>query len=83
MTPLREKLIHWMEFRAYSPCTIQGYINAVSTMAKHYGRCPSELDETDLGNYFHYLITKQVYSPGTIRNHYSGVRLLWEKILVS
>lgn len=81
MTPLREKLIQWMKYRDYSPGTIRSYVWIVSSMAQYYGRCPSELDDADIGNYFHYLITKQVYSRGTIHHHYSGVRLFWEKIL--
>ena len=81
MTPLRQKLIRWMELSNYSSSTIQIYVNAVSVMAKYYGRCPSELDETDIAKYFHHQIVNKVYSPGTISNHYSAVKLLWEKIL--
>ncbi|GJM35591.1 MAG: hypothetical protein DHS20C18_45920 [Saprospiraceae bacterium] len=50
-------------------------------MAKYYGKCPSKLEEEDIGNYLHFMIVKKGCSEGSISGAYSGIKLLWEKIL--
>lgn len=81
MTPLRQKMIHWMERKNYSASTIKCYVTAVSVMARHFGRCPSELSESDVANYLHYVTTSKSYSSSSLNGIYSGIKLFWENIL--
>lgn len=81
MSLLRNKMIHWMERKNYSVSTVKCYVTAVSGMAQYYGCCPSKLESVDIGNYLHYIIKEKSYSPGSVSGMYSGIKLLWEKIL--
>jgi integrase/recombinase XerD len=81
MTPLRKKMINWMERKNYSPATIKCYVTAVSMLSRYYGKCPSELSEDDIARYMHYIITERGYSQGSVNGAYSGIKLLWKQIL--
>lgn len=74
-------MIHWMERKNYSASTIKCYVNAVSGLARHFGCCPSRLEESDLADYLHFLTKEKSYSASSITGVYSGIKLLWEKIL--
>jgi integrase/recombinase XerD len=43
MTPLRQRLIHDLQLRNYSPRTVSCYVAAVAAFAKHFGRSPEHL----------------------------------------
>jgi site-specific recombinase XerD len=44
MTPLRQRLVHDLQLRNYSPRTISCYVAAVARFAAHFGRSPDRLD---------------------------------------
>lgn len=44
MTPLRQRLIHDLQLRNYSPRTVECYVSAVARFAQHFGRSPEHLD---------------------------------------
>src|SRR5262249_36889033 len=43
MTPLRQRLIHDLQLRNYSPRTVDCYVRAVARFAQHFGRSPEHL----------------------------------------
>jgi site-specific recombinase XerD len=43
MTPLRQRLLHDLQRRNYSPGTIDCYVRAVARFAAHFGRSPDQL----------------------------------------
>src|SRR5262249_37446819 len=43
MTPLRQRLIHDLQLRNYSPRTVECYVSAVAHFALHFGRSPEHL----------------------------------------
>jgi len=44
MTPLRQRLVHDLQLRNYSPKTIDCYVRHVAHFARHFGRSPEHLD---------------------------------------
>ena len=57
MTPLRQRMLHELQRRNYSPSTIRGYLYAVSQVAEYFHRSPEQLDPEHLRRGF--VIRKQ------------------------
>jgi len=81
MTPLRAKMLRYMKRRNYSPSTIKSYISWVEKFANYYNKSPEYLSEEDIGFYLDYLKTERQLSQSSISACYSGIKLLWEKVL--
>jgi len=81
MTPLRKKMISWMERKNYSASSIKSYVTAVSMLGRYYGKCPSQLSEEEVAAYMNYITQKRGYSYGSISGAHSGIKLLWKQIL--
>jgi site-specific recombinase XerD len=79
MTPLRQKLIDYMELRGYSPETIAAYVASVRQLSEFYWRPPDELVEQEITDY---LVdrTKRV-APGTFSITVCGIKLFYEQVL--
>jgi site-specific recombinase XerD len=81
MKPLRAKMMRYMERRGYSASTIKTYISWVLQIALHYGKSPDLLTEEEIGVYFDHLRRSRQLSQSSLAGCYSGVKLLWEKVL--
>ena len=63
MTPLRQRLIHDLQLRNYSPRTVSCYVAAVAHFARHFGRSPEHLDAEHARQYqLHLLAQKASWS---------------------
>jgi len=56
MTPLRQRLIHDLQLRNYSPKTVGCYVRCVRNFAQHFGRSPEHLDAEHVRQYQLHLI---------------------------
>jgi integrase/recombinase XerD len=59
MTPLRQRLIHDLQLRNYSPRTIDCYVRAVARFAQHVGRSPEHLDAEHTREYQLHLLQQK------------------------
>ena len=74
MTPLRKRMTEDLQLKGYSQATQGAYLKAVGKLARHYGRSPADLNETDLRAYFLYLSKTERCAPGTLKIAQSGVK---------
>jgi site-specific recombinase XerD len=59
MTPLRQRLIHDLQLRNYSPRTVECYVRAVARFAQHFGRSPEHLDAEHVRAYQVHLLEQR------------------------
>jgi site-specific recombinase XerD len=59
MTPLRQRLIHDLQLRNYSPRTVECYVGAVAHFARHFGRSPEHLDAEHIRAYQLHLLARK------------------------
>lgn len=76
MTPLRQRLIHDMQLRNYSPETIKGYVNMLSQFARYFQRSPALLTPEHARQYQLHLLEKKV-SWSTYNQSVCALRFLY------
>jgi site-specific recombinase XerD len=59
MTPLRQRLIHDLQRRNYSPRTVECYVSAVARFARHFGRSPEHLGAEHVRQYQVHLLEQR------------------------
>ena len=59
MTPLRQRMLHELQRRNYSPSTIRGYLGAVRQFAEHFHCSPEQLGAEHLRGYQRYLLQEK------------------------
>ena len=75
MTPLRQRMLHELQRRNYSPATIRGYLNAVSQFAEYFHRSPERLGPEHLRRYQRYLLQERKLAPSTVEMRICGVAI--------
>ncbi len=81
MTPLRQRMLHELQRRNYSPATIRGYLNAVSQFAEYFHRSPERLGPEHLRRYQRYLLQERKLAPSTVEMRISALRFLYKRTL--
>ena len=81
MTELRRRMLEDMQLRGLAKNTQQCYMNSVKILARHYNRCPGQLSEEDIRNFFLYLIKEKRVCESTVRIYLHGIKFFFEKTL--
>ena len=81
MTPLRQRMLHELQRRNYSPSTIRGYLDAVSQFAEYFHRSPEQLGPEHLRRYQRYLLQERKLAPSTVEMRISALRFLYKRTL--
>ena len=81
MTPLRQRMLHELQRRNYSPSTIRGYLGAVRQFAEHFHCSPEQLGAEHLRRYQRYLLQEKKLEPSTVEMRVSALRFLYKRTL--
>ena len=81
MTPLRQRMLHELQRRNYSPSTIRGYLGAVRQFAEHFHCSPEQLGAEHLRRYQRYLLQEKKLEPSTVEMRISALRFLYKRTL--
>ena len=72
MTPLRQRMLHELQRRNYSPSTIRGYLGAVRQFAEHFHCSLEQLGAEHLRRYQRYLLQEKKLGPSTVEARISA-----------
>lgn len=75
MTPLRERFVHDLTIRNYSPKTITLYTQALIGLARYFGRSPDQISLEEIRRYQIHLVNERRVSPSTLNGFVAAVRL--------
>lgn len=80
MSQLRKQMEAQL-FRAnYSPSTIKSYVYTVECLAVHYGQCPSQLSDEQIGRFLASLWQRGL-SWSTVNAYFSGIKWFYTQVL--
>ena len=81
MTPLRQRMLHELQRRNYSPSTIRSYLGAVQQFAEHFHCSPEQLGPEQLRRYQIFLLQEKKLEPSTVEVRISALRFLYKRTL--
>ena len=65
MTSLRQRMLHDLQIRNYSPRTTTTYVRAVACFAKHFGTSPQLLGAKEIRDYQVFILRSATRTPYT------------------
>lgn len=81
MSKLRNQLLQEMQYRNYSPRTIESYLSCLTKLSKHFDQCPGKISIDQVKSYLHYYVTQKQASVSFVNQTISIVKLLHVSIL--
>ena len=81
MTPLRQRMLHELQRRNYSPSTIRSYLGPVQQFAEHFHCSPEHLGPEQLRRYQIFLLQEKKLEPSTVEIRISALRFLYKRTL--
>ncbi len=81
MSELRKRMIECLQLRGLSERTQESYVRAVRQLAEHYHKSPDLITESELRQYFLYLLNVKHYSRNTMTIAICGLRFLYKDTL--
>jgi integrase/recombinase XerD len=81
MTPLRQRFLHDLQLRNYSPRTLETYLSHVVRFARHFGRSPEQLGAEDIRLYQLYLLQQRHASWSVFNQAVCALRFLYRVTL--
>jgi len=79
MTPLRTRMIEDMKLAGLAVKTQEVYLQAVSSLAKHYKKSPALLSEEDVRRYL--LDVRERYARGSFKTSHYGIQFFYRNTL--
>ncbi len=77
MGALRDRMVRDMQLRRFSPGTRDAYVLSVARLAKYWDRSPDEIEEEQVRQYVHYLITERGLAWSSVNVAVSGIRFFY------
>ena len=81
MTPLRQRFLHDLQLRNYSPRTLETYLSHVVRFARHFGRSPEQLGAEEVRLYQLYLLQQRHASWSVFNQAVCALRFLYRVTL--
>lgn len=81
MSPLRIRMLEYMQLKHYSPSTIKNYLAQVSYFARYLGKSPDLGTLEDVAAYLLHLNLERQLSQSQLNSAYSGIKLLFVQVL--
>jgi integrase/recombinase XerD len=81
MTPLRQRFVHDLQLRNYSPRTVETYVRHVVHFARHFGRSPELLGVEEIRLYQLHLIQQRHASFSAFNQVVCALRFLYRQTL--
>ena len=81
MTPLRQRMLDALVLRGMALRTQESYIDAVSRLARHYGRSPDTLSAEQVQGYLLHLLRDRQRSRSTVNQYGCAFRFLYGTVL--
>lgn len=81
MLSLKEQMIMDLELKGYSPKTQTAYLRYMKDFTQHLGKSPEKMDEAEIKEYLHFLITQKKASQSTVSCAYSALKFFYETTL--
>ena len=81
MKTLREKMLHEMQRRNYSPRTIKTYISSIASLSKYYNQSPDKISLDQVKSYLHHSMVNKGYSTALVNQTISAVKILHADVL--
>ena len=81
MSPLRIRMLEYMQLKHYSPATIKNYLSQVSHFARYLGKSPDSGTLEDVATYLLNLNLERRLSQSQLNSAYSGIKVLFVQVL--
>ena len=81
MTDLRKKMIEDMQLRGLSERTIEAYVRQVFLLTKYYRKAPDTLSDSEIRDYFLYLLNDKKYMPSSMNIAACGMNFFYKHTL--
>jgi len=81
MTKLRHQMTQDLKLAGLSPATQAAYLRSIAALAKHFGRSPAQLGQTELRAWVEHLTQDRQLSAGRLSQHFAAVKFLFRKTL--
>ena len=81
MSPLRLRMLEYMQLKHYSPTTIKNYLSQVSHFARYLGKSPDLGTLEDVAAYLLHLNLERRLSQSQLNSAYSGIKVLFVQML--
>ena len=81
MIPLRQRMIEDLQLKGYSDSTQDLYVRAVRQLCEHYNKCPGQITEEELRDYFLYGKNVKKWSRSTSTVALCGIKFFYENTI--